>query len=61
MLESINMTDRRVLTHLCIPFRFWDLGKQRRHRSDAAQRVWSGSTLFAYKHLYKNAIEIKIH
>ena len=33
---------------------FWDLGKQCRPRSDAAERdVYSESSLFAYKNLYK--------
>ena len=36
------------LTHI------WDIGKQCRPRSDAAERgVWSGSTLFAHRNFYQ--------
>ena len=32
---------------------FWDLGKQCRPRSDAAERrIWSGPSLFAYTNFY---------
>ena len=36
------------LTYLCLASLKWDIDKQCRPRSDAAERsVWSGSTLFA--------------
>ena len=37
-----------ILTHLCLASHKWDISKQCRPRSDAADRgVWSGSTRFA--------------
>ena len=39
----------RYLNHLCLSSHKWDIGKQYKPRSDAAERgVWSGSTLFAF-------------
>ena len=43
-----------LLTHISLAYHFWDIGKQYRPRSDAAERgVWSGSTLFAHRNFYK--------
>ena len=42
-----------VLTHISLASHFWDICKQRRPRSDAAERgVWSGSSLFAHRNFY---------
>ena len=42
------------LTHIGLASHFWDIGKQWRPRSDAAERgVWSGSTLFAPRNFYQ--------
>ena len=42
------------LTHIRLASRFWDIGKQCGHRSDAAEHgVWSGSSLFTYRNFYQ--------
>ena len=41
------------LTHISLVSHFWDIGKQCRPRSDAAEcGVWSGSSLFANRNIY---------
>ena len=53
MLHALKKAKRIFLIHISLAYLFWDLGKQSRPRSDAAERsVWSGSTLFAYKNFY---------
>ena len=44
----------KILTHISLAFLFfWDIGKQCRPRSDAAERgIWSGSSLFANRNIY---------
>ena len=42
-----------ILTHISLASHFWDISKQCRPRSDAAERgVWSGSSLFADRNIY---------
>ena len=44
-----------VLTHISLASFLWEIGKQCRSRSDAAERgVSSGSPLFAYRILYQD-------
>ena len=49
-MNALNFLDNcdKESTHLCLVYHKWDIGKQRRPRSDATERgVWSESTLFA--------------
>ena len=47
--------NRRHLTHISLVSFLWDIGKQCRSRSYAAERgVWKGSLLFAYRMFYWN-------
>ena len=42
------------LTHISLASHLWEICKQCRPRSDAAERgVWSGSTLFAHRNFYQ--------
>ena len=53
-----NDSDFGVLTQISLASFLWDIGKQCRPRSDAAERgVWWGSTLFFQKiFLFKKKI-----
>ena len=50
-----------ILSHISLAFHFWDLGKQCRPRSDAAERsIWSGSTVCLLTEMsIKNEIKMK--
>ena len=49
-----------ILTHISLASHVWDIGKQCRPRSDAAERgVWSGSTLFTHRNFYQKYIKMK--
>ena len=53
-------TVAKHLTHKNLTFFLWDLGKQRRPRSDAAERgVWSGSHCFLKGLFIRIWIEMK--
>ena len=44
-----------ILTHISLASFLWDIDKQSRPRSDAAEcRVWSGSSLLAYRMFNQN-------
>ena len=48
-----------VLTHISLASHFWDIGKQCRPTSDAAEcSFWSESSLFANRNIYWNRIKI---
>ena len=42
----------------CLVFHIWNVGRQCRPRSDAAERgIWTGSILFAYRNFYLGRIK----
>ena len=53
-LKTDSLITWLILTHISLASHFWDIGKQCRPRSDAAERsVWSGSTLFAHMNFHQ--------
>ena len=49
-----------LLTNISLASLLWDIGKQHRPRSDAAERgLWSGSPLLAFRIFYWNLNKIK--
>ena len=51
--SSILLQEKWLFNPYKASVQFWDIGKQCRSRSDAAERgVWSGSSLFSYNNIY---------
>ena len=55
MIEKEHPETLKIdLSHISLAFLLWNIGKQCRSRSDAAERgVWSGSLLFANRMFYQ--------
>ena len=52
-VPTLTLSGSTLLTHINLASHFWDIGKQCRPRSDAAERgVWSVSSLFANRYIY---------